>query len=234
MAVNEAAAGPLAILARLLTAEAACASTSLAGALLMAVAGAISGRDLAAVLQLPDAGDRERRAVVRRGHMVEIDGVRLGQLLRLAGAVPIEVGTVDGCPEDELATVLGHGAACGIHIDRSMSSDRPSGDMAAGVWACRQAGVPAIVVLLGSVGPLAALDAGADLVVLDVKRFFGRPALGLILGRTDRIAACELQARGLGGLFGVAVEALAEAVTAVGAAAGDPAGGRAMAAPPDQ
>jgi seryl-tRNA(Sec) selenium transferase len=211
-------ADPLVMLAELLTAESACACSSLAGALLVAVAGSVAGEELAAVLRLPDAGDRECRVVVQRRHMVQIGGVALAQLLRLVGAVPVEVGTAEGCREDELAAMLGQGAACGLHIEQDGSADRPGIGMARFIWACRQAGVPSIVALLGSIGPLAALDAGADLVVLDVAHLYGGPALGLAVGRAERIAACDLQARGIGGLFPVAADALAAAIASVRAA----------------
>ena len=55
---------PFASLAQLLTVPAAFACGSLAGAVLVAVAAAITGADIAAVLRLPDPTGRERRLVV--------------------------------------------------------------------------------------------------------------------------------------------------------------------------
>lgn len=214
-------ADPLATLAHLLAAEGVCACSSQAGALLVAVAASMAGGDLTAVLRLPDGGEHERRVVVQRAHMVEIGGVLLAQLLRLAGVVPVEVGAVDGCRQDELAAALADGAAAGVHVERDGPADAHGVGIAGFVWACREAGVQSIVVLVGSTGPLAALDAGADLVVLDVAHAFGGPACGLIAGRADRIAACALQGRGLGALFGTSADVLAAVVAAIRAAGDD-------------
>lgn len=215
---------PLEMLARLLMAPAAFACSTPAGALVVAVAATISGPDLAVALRLPDAGARECRLVVQRGHMVEVDGLSAAQILRVAGASPVEVGTVERCREAELAALLADGAAGGLFI-AGMPGAGLLG-MAEFVWACRRAAVPALV--LTADAPLAALDAGADLVVVDVARAFGGPQLGLIVGRPEGLAACALQQHGLAALFRASDESLAAAVTAVQAAAVDLAAGRAV------
>ena len=212
----------LALLARLLTAEGACACSSQAGALLVAVAASIAGQDLAAVLQLPDAGGRVRRVVVQRSQAIAIGGVALPQLVRLAGAVLVEVGDADGCHQDELAATLAGGAAAGLHIERDGSADARGVGMARFVWECRKAGVPSVVALVGSTGPLAALDAGADLVVLDIARAYGGLPAGVIAGRADLIAACALQTRGLGALFATSSDVLAATIATIRAASGGP------------
>ena len=86
------------------------------------------------------------------------------QLLRLGGARPAEIGTVERCAVEELAAALAGGAAAGLYVDGGAA---PVG-MAPFVWECRRVGVPALVVGAGAGGPLATLDAGADLLVLDV------------------------------------------------------------------
>lgn len=215
---------PLATLARLLAAPAAFPCSTPAGALLVAVAAAITGADLAAALRLPDAGGRERRIVVQRGHVVEFGGLSVAQILRIAGALPVEAGTVGRCRGPELAALLAEGAAGGLFIE---GAPRPGLlGMAEFVWACRCAGVPSVVVPANA--PLAALDAGADLVVVDVAQAYGGQELGLIVGRADALAACAIQQSGLGALFRASDESLAAVVTAVRTAAADLAAGRAV------
>jgi D-glucosaminate-6-phosphate ammonia-lyase len=216
---------PLAALARLLTAEAACACSSPAAAVAVAVAGCVAGMDLAAVRGLPEVAGRERRVVLPRGQVVELGGVSVLQLLRLGGARPVEVGTVERCAVEELAAALAGGAAAGVYVDGGAA---PVG-MAAFVWECRRAGVPALLAGAGAGGPLAALDAGADLLVLDVSRCYGGPPAGLIAGRLDLVAACALQEQGIGALFRPDPQTVAATLEAVQAAAADLAAGRAMA-----
>ena len=215
---------PLATLARLLAAPAALPCSTPAGALLVAVAATITGCDLAAALRLPDAGGRERRIVVQRGQMVEFGGLSVAQILRIGGALPVEAGTVERCREREVSALLAEGAAGGLFIEGAPGSELLG--MAELVWACRRAGVLSVVV--PATTPLAALDAGADLVVVDVARAYGGPEIGLIVGRADALAACAVQQSGLGALFRASDESLAAAVAAVRAAAADLAAGRAV------
>lgn len=212
------------ILARLLTAEANHACRSPSGALIVAAAACIAGLDLAAVRRLPQAHGLERRLVLQRRHVVEVEGVSLLQLLRLAGAIPVETGAASGCGTDELAAHLAQGAAAGLFVAEGAAP----GELPAFVWACREARVPALVLADPTVGPLAALDAGADLVVVDVARTYGGRALGLIVGREPLVRACALQERGLGALFRAGAEELKGTVAAVEAAAVELAGGLAV------
>jgi seryl-tRNA(Sec) selenium transferase len=85
------------------------------------------------------------------------------------------------------------------------------------------------VVCADPIGPLAALDAGADLVLVDPASFAGGPAAGLTLGRSDLVAWCALQRRGLGSLFPSDDATLASIVASIEKIAVDPASGRAVA-----
>jgi seryl-tRNA(Sec) selenium transferase len=191
---------------------------------MVAAAACIAGLDLAAVRRLPQTHGRECRLVLQRRQAVELAGVSLLQLLRLAGAAPVEVGTASGCETEELSAHLAEGAAAGLFLAEGVAP----GELPAFVWACREARVPALVLADPTAGPLAALDAGADLVLVDVARTYGGPALGLIVGREPLVRACALQERGLGALFPVGAEELAATVAAVEAAAVELAGGLAV------
>jgi seryl-tRNA(Sec) selenium transferase len=218
---------PLDTLARLLTADGARACASPAGALVVAAAACIAGSDLAAVQRLPAATGRPHRIVLQRGQAVELGGVPLLQLLRLAGAEPVEVGTARACAPDAFAAALSTGTAAGFCL---AGAEPGLVDMARCVWACRRAGVPSLVLADATAGPLAALDAGADLVVIDVAALYGGPETGVIAGRADLVAACALQERGLAALFRAAPGAVAATLDAVRAAAA-PAGALAMPEP---
>ena len=218
---------PFASLAQLLTAPAAFACGSPAGALVVAVAAAITGADIAAVLRLPDPTGRERRLVVQRGHVVEVGGVALTQLVRFAGAVPVEAGTAERCHAADLGALLADGAACGLFVEPEGRGAGELVGMAEFVWACRLAGVPSYVMPAGA--PLAALDAGADLVLVDAAATYGGTAIGLLAGRADLIEACRLQVRGIGALFPASAEAVADVVKLARAAATDLGAGFAVA-----
>lgn len=181
-----------------LEAEAACVWHDWAGALLAAVAGCVAGADPTAVRALPDARGRPNRVVVQRGDVVDIGGGSILQLLRLAGAEPVEVGAVDRCGPDELRAALA-GATAGLFVWRAAA---PAGlvDLPGFAWACRAAGSACVVALRGpAVTVAAALDAGARLVVADAAEALGGgPPLGLVAGAAPPVRACRAQAEGVG------------------------------------
>lgn len=197
---------------------------------MVAAAGCIAGSGLAAALRLPDADGCRRPIVLQRGHATVIDGVPLLQLLRLAGGAPVEVGTARTCAADELAAVLTAGAAAGLFVAAEASEGLV--DLPRFLWACRQARVPSIVLCGPALGPLAALDAGADLALVDPALVYDGPSAGLIAGGRGLVAACKIQERGLGGLFRLEPATLAAIIAAIEAAAVDIAAGRAMPDPP--
>lgn len=217
-------------LAQALTAEAVWGQRSLAGAVVVAAAACVAGHDLAAVRRLPAASGRERRVVLQRAHAGEVEGVPLLQLLALAGAEPVEVGTAWACSPDELSAILARGAAAGLFLAPAAAAEGAV-DLPRFAWACRAAGVPAVVVCGPGLGPLAALDAGAELALFDPAALCGGPPAGLVAGAAARVAACALQDRGLGALFRVDSGVLEAALLAIEAAARDPADGRALPPP---
>lgn len=195
------AAGTAELVARLLTAEAALVCRPFAGAVALAAVAAGGGT-----------------VAVPRSHMVQVGDLPLPELLRLTGTVPVGVGDVDGFAAGELAAAA---PAVLLIADRMAPAE-----LAAALWACRSAGVLSVVAAGATMEPLALLDGGADLVLLDVARHHGGPATGVIAGGAELVAACARQR--IGALFRADADELAGTLAALKAAAGDPAAGRVM------
>lgn len=210
--------GDAALLAEMLTAEAVWVASSVAGGIVTAVAACLAGRNLAAVRRLPDTGGRERRVVVPLGQMRAVDGVLLEQLVRLAGAAPVLVGTAAACEADELAAFLAAGAAAALWLEPEAGAGPM--EMARFVWTCRAAAAPAIVVTGARTGVLSVLDAGATLAIVDGASY-GVADAGVIAGQADLVAACRGQERGIGALFRADSERALAILAAVRRAAGE-------------
>src|SRR6185437_171610 len=75
-----------AAIARLCGTEAGCVTASCSAGITLAIAGAMTGADLAAIERLPDTTGLARNAIaIQRGHMVSY-GAPVEQAIRLAGA----------------------------------------------------------------------------------------------------------------------------------------------------
>lgn len=176
-------------------AEGAVAAASLDAALTLAAAALLAGAEPAKVALLPDVAG-PRPIVLQKGHAVRL-GAPLTTLLRLAGAVPVEVGTVEGCAAFELEAALDGAAGAVCHVGAG-STAAGLLDVAAMSWACQQAGKPLLVVDAASGSWAAWLDAGAALVALDVEAGIGGAEGGLLIGRRPWIEAAAAQRAGIG------------------------------------
>jgi seryl-tRNA(Sec) selenium transferase len=183
-------------LAKVLEAESACLWNDWSAALALAAAACVAGEDLGAVRALPDPRGRPNRIVLQRGHVLDIGDSSIPQMLRLGGARAEEIGAIDRCKPGELDAVLREGAVAGLFVVAEGTAvgliDLPHWN-----WHCHGASRPALVLLHGAGSHRAALDAGADLVILDAASL-GGPSCGIVAGRNPLVGACRLQAQGIG------------------------------------
>jgi seryl-tRNA(Sec) selenium transferase len=170
-----------AALAREACAEAALLTANGGAALLLAVAAAAP------------CGER---LLLQRGHVVDLGGSPL-DIVRLAGAVPVEIGFADWCSQMALEAALS-GARAGLFVGGIAVNGLL--DLPRFGWACHQAGVPVIVHLNRGRDWKARLDAGADLVVVDLARSLGIDG-GLVLGRADLVATARRRRDGVASLL---------------------------------
>jgi seryl-tRNA(Sec) selenium transferase len=177
-------------------ADGAVAASSLEAAVTLAAAAFIAGTEPGRIARLPDVAG-PCAIVLQKGHAVRL-GAPLTTLLRLAGAVPVEVGTVESCEAHELAAALDDAAVGAISHVGTASAVGALLDPASMSWACRRAGKPLLVVDAASGGWAAWLDTGAALVALDVAAGVGGAEGGLLIGRRPWIEAALAQCSGIG------------------------------------
>lgn len=169
-------------LAALLGAEAALAAPSGGAALVLALMACL--------------GESGRAVVIQRGHVVDLGGSPL-RLIEMADALPLEVGLADGCRPEEVEAPLGD-AAAGLFVVGVPSPGLV--DLPRFAWACRGRGRTCIAHLGRSPAWTAAMDAGADLVVLDLALLLGGTG-GVVAGDAARIAAARRERQRLPALF---------------------------------
>ena len=82
-------------------AESGCVTACTSAGITLSVAATLTGNDLARALQLPNTTGMANRVLIQKGHCVNY-GAPITQSIRLAGAEPIEIGSVNACTSDEL------------------------------------------------------------------------------------------------------------------------------------
>jgi seryl-tRNA(Sec) selenium transferase len=126
--------------------------------------------------------------VLQRGHAVDVGGSPL-RLAALAGCMLREVGLADRCGAQELAEGLA-GAAAGLFV----VADGPPGllDLPRFLWGCHEKGLPVLVHSREPPPWIQRIDAGADLLSVDLATLLGEPG-GLLAGRADLVARARAE-----------------------------------------
>ncbi|MFF9481548.1 aminotransferase class V-fold PLP-dependent enzyme [Streptomyces sp. NPDC014733] len=195
-------------LAQFTGAEAGTVVHCTASGITLAVAATMTGESPERIAALPDTTGMPGAVVLPAGHAVNY-GHPLVQAVRLAGAVPVPVGTEAGFTPEDLETGLARpGVACLLLVSSRLVRGTGA-DLAEAVAVAHRHGVP--VVLDGAaqdfrIGEL--LGTGADLVTVSGQKYLGSPTAGLVVGRAEPVAAVRAQERGIGRAMKASKEAV--------------------------
>lgn len=169
-------------------AEAGMVTGGAGSAIVLSVAAAMTGADLARVRQLPDTTGLRSRLVIQKGHRG-----RFTYLATFTGASFVEVGNVNECDPEELAGAVDeHTAAIAYVLGPGLRQVGPTVRESAEI--AHERGVPLLVDAAGMLPPRSNLtrfiEDGADLVAFGGGKFLKGPQnTGLLFGRADLIEA---------------------------------------------
>lgn len=186
-----------AVIARLCGSEAGFVTASCSAGITLAIAGAMTGDDLYAVEQLPDASNLQDEVVIMMGHMVSY-GAPVDQAIRLAGATPVVVGQATSARAYQLAGAITERTAAALYVVSHHTVQYgllPLDEFAA---VCHEHGVPVIVDAASEYDLRGFLEAGADIVLYSSHKFLGGPTGGIVAGRKDLVRAAFIQNGGIG------------------------------------
>ena len=210
----QAAAGK--IIAEVSGAESGCVTACTAAGITLGVAASMTGTSLPKVLQLPDTTGMANRVLIQKGHCVNY-GNPITQAIRLSGAEPVEVGTVNRCTVDELRHELERGQVTAIVHVESHHTVRYGWVQLSDVAAlAHEFNVPVIVDGAAQDQRLRELiEAGADLVLTSAHKYLCSTTGGVVAGRRDLVDAVYLQNRGIGRPMKAGKEAIVGAMAAL-------------------
>jgi uncharacterized pyridoxal phosphate-dependent enzyme len=187
-----------------------CAAAGIA----QCVAGAITGTNPALVEAVPDQLPERREVIVQKGHAVHF-GAPLTQMLRMAGARVVEVGTVSKTEPYHLTSALGPRTAAVVFVVSHHTGGASALNLPSVVASAHDAGVPVIVDAAAEVDLRRYLDAGADVAIYSGHKAISGPTSGLVLGTPELVAACAAQEIGFGRTMKIGKESLAGILVAL-------------------
>ena len=201
-------------IARLCGAEAGFVTASTAAGITLAVAGAMTGLDRAAIARLPDASGLKYEVAVMAGHLISY-GAPVEQAVRLAGAEVVSVGQATSIAEYELEAALNERTAAALYVvshhavQYGMLTLRRFSEIA------HAHGVPVIVDAAAEYGLRRFIAEGADVALYSAHKFLRAPTAGIVAGRRDLVRAAYLQNGGIGRGMKVGKEGIAGTIVAL-------------------
>ncbi len=205
-----------AAIARATGAEAGFITASASAGITLAVAGAITGTDLAAIERLPDAGERPNEVAIQLGHMVGY-GAPIDQAIRLAGGRVVPVGQATEARAYQLAGAIGPHTAAILYVVSHHTVEYGQLALEEVVEIAHGCDVPVIVDGASEYDLRGFLGRGADVAVYSAHKFLGGPTAGVVAGRKELVRAAWLQNHGIGRGMKVGKEGIAGAIAALDA-----------------
>ena len=197
-------------------AESGCVTACTAAGITLSVAATMTGNSLPNVLQLPNTDGMLNRVLIQKGHCVNY-GNPIEQAIRLAGATPVEVGTVNSCRHEQLRHELERGGVTAVvHVESHHTVRYGWVQLADVCTLAHEFGVPVIVDGAAQDQRLRQLiEDGADIVLASAHKYLCSTTGGIVAGRKDLVDAVYLQNRGIGRPMKAGKEAIIGAMAAL-------------------
>lgn len=186
-----------AVIARACGAQAGFVTASCSAGITLAIAGTMTGDDLAAVERLPDSSGLKHEVVVQTGHLVNY-GAPVDQAIRLAGARVVAVGQTTEAAGYQLAGALGPQTAAALYVVSHHTAAYGLIPFATFVDTAHAKGVPVIVDAASEYDLTGFIARGADIALYSAHKFLGGPTAGIVAGRKPLVRAAWLQNHGIG------------------------------------
>jgi L-seryl-tRNA(Ser) seleniumtransferase len=186
-----------AVIARLTGAGAGFVTASCSAGISLAVAGAMTGGDLAAIERLPELRGERNEVVVQMGHVVSY-GAPVDQAVRLAGGKVVLVGQATSAYGYHLEGAITENTVAALYVVSHHVVGYGLLDLKEFCEIAHAKGVPVIVDAASEYDLRGFLEQGADLVLYSGHKFLGGPTSGIVAGRKDMVRNTFLQNLGIG------------------------------------
>ncbi len=203
-----------AAIARLCGAEAGFVTASCSAGISVAVAGAMTKTDAAAIERLPDTTNLKNEVPIMVGHMASY-GAPVEQAIRLAGAKVAPVGQATFARRYQLEGALNERTAAAVYVVSHHVVDYGLIPLEEFAEVCHAHGVPVIVDAASEYDLKGFLARGADVALYSAHKFLGGPTAGVVAGSTELVRAAFMQNHGIGRGMKVGKESIVGTIAAL-------------------
>jgi D-glucosaminate-6-phosphate ammonia-lyase len=202
------------VVARFCGAEAGFITASASAGIILAIAGTMTGDNLAAIERLPDSSGFANEVPIQLGHMVGY-GAPVEQAIRLASARVVPFGGATAVRHYQLAGAMTDKTAAVLYVVSHHTGQSGQLSLEEVVEVARPRCVPVIVDAASEYDLRGFLARGADVAIYSAHKFLGGPTAGIVAGRKALVRAAYLRNAGIGRGMKVGKEGIVGAMAAL-------------------
>jgi len=195
-------------------AEAGCPTCGAASGMAIAAAASIAGCDLGRIERIPDTLGLANEIILQKGQAVNFGG-SLAQMLRIGGAVPVEVGCANKVEKEHIESAISEKTAALIYVKSHHAVQKGMQRIECLLEIAHRSQLPLIVDAAAEEDFRKYVALGADMVIYSGGKALSGPTSGFIAGKANYIAACRKQYKGIGRAMKVSKEAIIGLISAL-------------------
>lgn len=194
--------------------EGTCVTGNTSAAICMSIAAVMTGKDLAKVEQIPDTTGMKNQVIIQKGHCINY-GAPITQIVRTAGALPVEVGHANKVAKENIIGAINDKTAALLYVKSHHCVQKGMVSLEDMIKIAHDHDLPVIVDASAEEDLKKYVAMGADLVCYSGSKAIEGPTSGFVTGRKDLTDAAKLHYKGFGRLMKIGKENMMGLVKAI-------------------
>lgn len=195
-------------------AEDSCVTCSASAGIAISMAGLISEGKKTIINRLPDSAGLKNEVIIQKGHCVDY-GAPITTIMRLGGAVPVEVGTANMVHPEEIEEAINENTVALFYCKSHHCVQKGMVSLEQMIEIAHSHNLPLVIDAAAEEDMRKYIAAGADLVVYSGAKALEATTSGFITGRKDLIGYCKKQYTGIGRAMKVGKEQIMGLIAAM-------------------
>ncbi len=195
-------------------AEDSCVTCSASAGIAISMAGLISKGQRSIITRLPDSSGLKNEVILQKGHAVEY-GAPITTIMRLGGAVPVEVGCANMVKPEEIEEAISDRTVALLYCKSHHCVQKGMVSLEDMIAIAHKHGLPLVIDAAAEEDMRKYVALGADLVIYSGAKALEATTSGFITGKKELISYCKKQYEGIGRAMKVGKEQIMGLIAAL-------------------
>lgn len=195
-------------------AEDTCVTPNTSAAICLSIAAIMTGKDMAKIERIPDTTGMKNEVIIQKGHCVDY-GAPITQIIRTAGAKPVEVGFSNKTNAYSIEGAINENTACLLYVKSHHCVQKGMVSLEDMIKIAHDHNLPIVVDASAEEDLRKYIAMGADVVCYSGAKAIEGPTSGMATGKKEIISAMKLHYKGFGRVMKIGKENMMGLVKAV-------------------